>query len=264
MAFAGEYVVKFAWSDAARQLLLDQDRLLRAMPRLRVPIPVPVAISEDPPLLVYRKMPGQALSWTARVSADSTIVRAIGRQLGELLADLHAPSLLERLVSAGIRLQRPVAQSTPDALRQRMFAMLDPRRLKQAEALVDVVEERLSAASATTFLHGDLHGHNLLVSDDTRGVIGLLDFEESGAGDPAYDFRYLPALGPTLELLSAAMKTYAHESGHPLELGRVLAWHVLTDLGDALWRTEQGADVVDGPLTRRFDDLLIRLQRAGW
>ena len=103
-----------------------------------------------------------------------------------------------------------------------------------------------------------------LYTDDGRRIVGLVDFEESAAGDPAYDLRYLPALAPTLDLLRAVMDSYATTTGQPLEKRRVLAWHVLTDLGDALWRTEQGADVVDGPIARRFDDLLVRLDAADW
>ncbi len=264
MAFVGDYVVKFAWSDSAREILLQQGRLLAALPELRVPIPRPIAIAEDPPLLVYRKLPGNALPWTAEVWTDARRVKTIGHQLGELLAEVHAPRVLAAIESAGLRLRAPSPQSTPESLRQRMFPMLDARRAELAEGLVTAVAARLRLSSARVFLQGDFHGHNLLVSDDSSHVIGLLDFEESGAGDRAYDFRYLPALGPTLDLLFAVMQSYARVSGERVDLWRVLAWHVLTDLGDALWRTEQGADVVDGPLARRFDDLLIRLARAGW
>jgi len=72
-----------------------------------------------------------------------------------------------------------------------------------------------------------------------------------------------PRLAPTLDLLSVAMESYSVASGRSLDRRRVFAWHVLTDLGDALWRTEQGVEVVDGPLARRFDDLLVRLAAAG-
>lgn len=264
MAFVSEYVVKFAWSRSASRLVLDQARLLEALGALSVGVPAPIVVCPDPPLLIYRKMAGHPLNWTARKAADSIVVERVGRQLGEILAQLHAPEVLVRLESAGITLPPPLPQSTPDRLREAMFPLLDPARMEQAERLVARVEYVLSAPSPTTFLHGDFHGHNLLVSDDDLHVVGLVDFEESAAGDPAYDLRYLPALAPTLELLSAAMASYTAVSGRALDRRRILAWHVLTDLGDALWRTEQGVEVVDGPLARRFDDLLIRLDAAGW
>jgi aminoglycoside phosphotransferase (APT) family kinase protein len=264
MAFVGDYVVKFAWSRAASHLVLDQARLLAALGALSIAVPVPIVVCPDPPLLIYRKMPGHPLPWTARKAADSIVVERIGRQLGEILAHLHAPEVLLRLERAGITLPPPLPQSTPDRLRGSMFPLLDSARMEQAERLVAIVEEILAAPSPTTFLHGDFHGHNLLISDDGLQVLGLVDFEESAAGDPAYDLRYLPALAPTLDLLSAAMESYAVASGRSLDRRRVLAWHVLTDLGDALWRTEQGVEVVDGPLARRFDDLLICLDLAGW
>ena len=264
IAVAGDYVIKFAWSVSASRLVLDQAPILTLLAGLSFPVPVPLAVTRDPALLTYRRLPGKALSWTAKTAGDGAPIETIGRQLGELLARLHSPSTLQRLEAAGIALPPPLPQSTPDALRARMFPLLDHGRADRARILVNQVEEALHSPCARTFLHGDFHGHNLLLSNDGLRVTGLLDFEESAAGDPCYDLRYLPALAPTLDLVIAVMASYQRVSGRALDLHRVLAWHILTDLGDALWRTEQGVEVVDGPLARRFDDLLIRLGRAGW
>jgi aminoglycoside phosphotransferase (APT) family kinase protein len=266
MLFAGEYVVKYAWSESASRLLLHQARVLTALTGLSLPVavPMPVHVNADPALLVYRALPGNPMPWTVREAADAATVAIIGRQLGEVLGQLHASAVIHHLDEAGVSLPLPQPQSTPDALRRRLFHLLDSRRASTAEALVVSVEKVLAGPSARAFLHGDFHGHNLLLADNGLDVTGLLDFEESAAGDPCYDLRYLPALAPTLDLLSAVMEAHATRAGRPLELLRVLAWHVLTDLGDALWRTEQGVEVVDGPLSRRFDDLLARLERGGW
>jgi hypothetical protein len=43
----------------------------------------------------------------------------------------------------------------------------------------------------------------------------------------------------------------------------VMAWHALTDIGDALWRTEAGVEVVGGPLARRVDAMRRRLDAIG-
>jgi aminoglycoside phosphotransferase (APT) family kinase protein len=83
---------------------------------------------------------------------------------------------------------------------------------------------------------------------------GVLDFEAAAVGDPAFDLRYLPSLGGTTELFEEVRSVYQREW-----ISRAWAWHFLTDLGDALWRTEQGAPLEGGPLTRRVDDLLDRL-----
>ena len=264
LAFAGDYVIKFAWSASAAGLVLEQASILNALAGLSLPVPVPLAVNTDPALLVYRRLPGKALSWSAKAASDDAIIQTIGAQIGELLARLHSPSTLQRLEAAGIALPPPLPQSTPDALRTRMFPLLDRRRANRARILVDQVEEALHSPCARTFLHGDFHGHNLLISDDGLRLLGALDFEESALGDPCYDLRYLPALAPTLDLLTAVMASYERTGSRRLEQHRVLAWHVLTDLGDALWRTEQGVMVVDGPIARRLDDLLVRLDHAGW
>ena len=57
-------------------------------------------------------------------------------------------------------------------------------------------------------------------------------------GDYHYDLRYLPAQAPTLGLLLAAAASYERLTKREVALDRVMAWHVRTVLGDALWRTE--------------------------
>ncbi len=52
--------------------------------------------------------------------------------------------------------------------------------------------------AATVLLHGDLHGH-ILVWDPPSGALALVaDFEHASAGDPAFDFRYLPSQAATV------------------------------------------------------------------
>jgi len=107
-------------------------------------------------------------------------LNASGGSFGEILAHLHAPEVLLRLERAGITLPPPLPQSTPDRLRGSMFPLLDSARMEQAERLVAMVEQILAAPSSTAFLHGDFHGHNLLVSDDDLQVLGRCRFRRIG------------------------------------------------------------------------------------
>ena len=68
----------------------------------------------------------------------------------------------------------------------------------------------------------------------------VADFETSGAAEAEYDFRVIPAMGPGVDLLTTTMDHYALRSGRQLSLKRIMALHVRTALGDALWRTESG------------------------
>ena len=53
---------------------------------------------------------------------------------------------------------------------------------------------------------------------------------------------------------------YQRLGGHHLSIERVMAWNVLTVLGDALWRTEAGVALPGGGTAETWvDDLAVRL-----
>ena len=83
-----------------------------------------------------------------------------------------------------------------------------------------------------------------------------MDFETVGAAEPEYDLRTLPGpgTGPGVELLTAVMRHYQQITGRQLSADRVMAWHLRTALGDALWRSEAGIPLADRtacPLRKR-------------
>jgi hypothetical protein len=91
-----------------------------------------------------------------------------------------------------------------------------------------------------------MHGHNQ-VWDPMQPLLRLVvDFEESGVADVAYDFRYLPSQGPGIDFLVATAASYAEITGKAIDTTRVMAWNVRTVLGDALWRSEAGVPMPDG------------------
>jgi hypothetical protein len=55
------------------------------------------------------------------------------------------------------------------------------------------------------------------------------------------------------------MEAYERCTGRRLAVERVMAWHVLTHLGDALWRTEAGIALPGGGTPATYvDDLAAR------
>jgi hypothetical protein len=52
------------------------------------------------------------------------------------------------------------------------------------------------------------------------------------------------------------MSAYERRSGRRLAVERVIAWHVLTALGDALWRTEAGLALPGGGSPATYVDEL--------
>ena len=58
--------------------------------------------------------------------------------------------------------------------------------------------------------------------------------------EPEYDFRVIPGFGPGVALLTSTVEHYLALTGRRLSLERIMALHVRTSLGDALWRSEAG------------------------
>jgi thiamine kinase-like enzyme len=104
-----------------------------------------------------------------------------------------------------------------------------------------VVDDILGApAAGVVLVHGDLHGFNQ-VWDRAAWTLRLVaDFEVAGPGDAEFDLRYVPPLEPTFAFTTAVAVEYERRTGRALDLNRVMAWHIRTALGDALWRSEAG------------------------
>jgi hypothetical protein len=83
-------------------------------------------------------------------------------------------------------------------------------------------------------------------------------------GDPCFDLRYAVSIGPDTSWLAACRAAYARAGGADLAIERIAAWHVLTALGDATWRTERGAALpVGGTPEGAVDDVARRLSELG-
>jgi hypothetical protein len=74
----------------------------------------------------------------------------------------------------------------------------------------------------------------------------VADFESAAVGDPNFDFRYLPAVGGTLDFFREVMTVYEAASGQRVDIRRVLGWHVRTFLGDAVGRSDAGVALPGG------------------
>ena len=127
----------------------------------------------------------------------------------------------------------------------------------------DFHENVLARPGDNVFVHGDLHGHNQ-VWDQRRCRLGLVaDWETSGAAEAEYDLRYVPALGPGVGLL-VATESCAARAGRQVSLDRVMAWHIRTALGDALWRSDADIPLPNGGTPAGYvDQLAARFDALG-
>jgi Phosphotransferase enzyme family len=181
------------------------------------------------------------------------------------LGRLHEPALLARIRDVVPGLVRPRPQATTAAIRSRLPAFLDAPRAHLACGWCEWVDAILASPSSQQALaHGDLHGYNQVWDRSTWKLRLVADFETSGPADPEYDLRYFPPVEPTLGFVLSVSERYAALTGSNLDLRRVVAWHVRTALGDALWRSEAGLPLPGGGTPASYvDDLRRKFEQLG-
>jgi aminoglycoside phosphotransferase (APT) family kinase protein len=239
-------VAKFAWAEPAAERLWHEAGILRVLgSHSTLRIPRVVATSSDPALLVTEWVPGDPLTYEQVGRSDRPWLERTANELARFLAELHRPEVLAAVVGEMGPMATPVPQATTDAIRQRLSPWLRSDQIALVSDWCDWADDSLDAPQENVLVHGDLHGHNQ-VWDERQELCAVVDFEESGPIEAAFDFRYLPSLGPTLDLFVATCAKYAEHSGTPIDLARVMAWNVRTVLGDALWRSEAGVALPDG------------------
>lgn len=261
-AVVGErFVAKFAWSRPAGLRLAHEVAVLAALAREpAIPfLPEVVASSTDPLLLVTRLVPGDALFDVV----DSLDRDHTGRQLAEFLGELHHPATRKR-VEAVIGELPPAAlqPATTDLLRDRFPQWARPDQRPAVLQWCDWADKVLATPRPGVLVHADLHGGNQVW--DGEHLRAVVDFETAGLAEPEYDLRCFPGTGPGVELLTATLRHYQQITGRELAVDRVMAWHLRTTLGDALWRSEAGVPLPDHRTPPAWvDDLTERFAALG-
>lgn len=257
----GRFVVKFAWSRPAALRLAHEIAVLAALGQEpAVPfLPEVVASSTDPLLLVTRLVQGTALFDVV----DSIDREQAGRQLAMFLGELQQEATRERVEAAvGELAPAPLQPPTTDVLRDRFPRWARPDQRRTVELWCDWAGEVLATSRPSVVVHGDLHGGNQVWDRGNLHVV--VDFETVGLAEPEYDLRAFPGTGPGVELLTATLRHFRRLTGRELAVDRVMAWHLRTALGDALWRSEAGVPLPDHRTPEAWvDDLAARFTTLG-
>jgi aminoglycoside phosphotransferase (APT) family kinase protein len=242
-ALGEDYVLKFAWSQAAARFISHQISVLGALAQEpAVPyLPEVVAAGTSPLILVTRRVGGTSLFKVVdRIDRDHA-----GEQLARFLAALHSDQTRRRAEAAVGPVPAWYPLVTTSALRERFGRLVTPGEQRAVEHWCDWADEILARPVPQVLVHGDLHGDNQIWSAGELQVV--LDFENAGLGEPEYELRAFPGpgMGPGLEVLTATMRHYERLTDRVLSAERIMAWHVRQALGDALWRSEAGIGLPD-------------------
>jgi aminoglycoside phosphotransferase (APT) family kinase protein len=152
--------------------------------------------------------------------------------------------------------------ATTDTLREQFGRWARPDQRRTVSLWCDWVDHVLASPRPSVVVHGDLHGGNQVWDGEELRLV--VDFETVGLAEAEYDLRVFPGTGPGVELLTATMRHYRAITGRELAADRVMAWHLRTALGDALWRSEAGVPLPDHRTPPEWvDDLSKRFNALG-
>ncbi len=187
------WIVQVARTSYAANTLRHQLRVLpRLAPHLGTKIPKPQLACDGPVTMVYRKLEGG--------SVEAMPSGTWPEQLGGLLSRLHATpprtAGVEGIDAATLRADRRIDL-------ERLFAavaahLTGGERLRAELTLADLLDDDRNWKLGPVVVHGDLGPEHVLATA-TGDLLGVIDWEDVGVGDPADDFAWwlhaTPAIG---------------------------------------------------------------------
>ncbi len=260
------FVVKFAWSQIAAARIYREGQILLGLhsvaPHLR--LPEVVATSSRPALVVTRLVSGAPLTASLIAQLDRAGLDRIAADRAGFLAALHDSAVLAQ-VRPVAPMAVPEPQADTDSLRQGFGRWVSAQQRDTVLGWCDWADTVLGRPSPPQVLvHGDLHGDNEVWDMAVPALRAVVDFDMSGPTDAEFDFRYLPSQSFASGLFASTVIHYQRDSGRILDLERVMAWHIRTVLGDALWRSEAGVALPGGGNASSWvEELSHRMTEAG-
>ncbi|MFE3190321.1 phosphotransferase [Nocardia sp. NPDC059240] len=206
--------------------LLRETRLLPWLaPRLPLPVPIPVVVSESPLVVRHPLIPGEPIEDYTPDNGD-----AIGRFL-RALHDTPPAAALELGLPDADHTRRERTWAVDRCRREVLPLLPDSLAAAAAELL-----ERILQAPADTVVHADLGPEHVLA--ESGRVSGIIDFGDAQLGDPAIDFAWV-LFGAPSEFGEAVARAYGGVT--PDVRARAESWHRLGPWYEVL----RGHDVDD-------------------
>jgi aminoglycoside 2''-phosphotransferase len=197
----GDLVFRFPHDPGGGEWLRQERRVYESLqPVLPMPIPRYEYYAEgcppfERPVAGYRKLPGIALD---RCAFDRATLSRVAGQIGHFLSDLHGTTA-DVAAGAGIPAippsqHREEQRALYAEVRRCAFPLLDGEERAWAEALFEpFLADDANWRYELRLTHGDFDSTNILCDPESGDVVGIIDFEDAGLGDPAWDFCALLA-----------------------------------------------------------------------
>ncbi len=197
------WVIRVPRTPAAAVTLRHEVQMLRALQgRLPLMVPDPVYVCETPgqEYMGYHLLPGVALlPEVLDAVPDVAGYDRIAAQIAAFLRALHA------LKPADLGLDLPL-RDTPQEwadlyaqFQDKLYPFMRPDARAQVTRTFEhyLADARLHAWQPS-MRHGDLGGSNILYDPESQRITGIIDFANTGYGDPALDVAALSTMGDDL------------------------------------------------------------------
>ena len=195
-AASGDYVLRrkpFGELLPSAHAVDREFRLLAALHPLDFPVPRPLALCDDPGVIVsifyiMDLARGRPYANGALPEFDPPTRRHIYEQLVDTLADLHSidpdGAELGDFGKPGNYFERQVARWT------RQYRDSQTDYIIEVERLISFLPETIPEQARTSIVHGDYRIDNVVFDGDGT-LTAVLDWELATLGDPLADFSYL-------------------------------------------------------------------------
>lgn len=246
-----DLAVRLPRRTGAIELLRNERRWLPELaPRLPLPTPVPIAFGAPD---VGFAAPWSVVRWVAGTPVDEEPLAADqGPKFAEFLGALHQPAPPDAP-------QNPF-RGLPLASRREGLERCLHRLRTTTDAITANIDRMWQDALAAepfhhapVWLHGDLHGQNVL--GEAGALVGIIDWGDLCSGDPAVDLGAVWGLLDDPRARAAAVAAYAPDA---TLLARAKGWAVL--FGAALYDNGRVDDPRHAALGRA---ILRRLHHDG-
>jgi aminoglycoside 2''-phosphotransferase len=224
-------------AQAAAELSRTGKLLDRIAGDLSLPVPRYVAVGEwnGLPFVRYPLIEGQPLVDLGPL--DNGTGNRIAEQLGTFVRSLHRVSVPRVRALFDDPSWAGACRLAVEAIDEHLSPLLAERDRERLARLTGDLEQVIAPEVPEVLLHGDLSLLNILVDPTTLQVTGVIDFEEAGIGDPAWDLRLLGAAWPS-RLFDALLEAYGAR-GEELRQ-RIELYQEVAPLVDALERLDAG------------------------
>jgi aminoglycoside phosphotransferase (APT) family kinase protein len=218
-----ELLVRLPRRAQAAALVANEQRWLPTLAPL-LPLPVPAPVRTGRPSIDY-PWKWSIVPWLSGSPGDQSTIsdpEDAARRLGEFLRALHQPAPTDAPLNPyrGV----PLAQRS-STFEDRMVEFANEVDVVATRSVWDRACAAPQWSKRPTWVHGDLHPANTLISQGT--LVGIVDFGDICAGDPATDLAAAMMLLPR-----SSDATFADAYGErDLDLeARSLGWAVLFGL----------------------------------